>query len=154
MTAKQNNLLVSVLFFLFGLFVFVESLGIKKLMQNDVGSAFFPKVIALAIMAMAAAKLILTLIQPEAGTKKASGSDLAGGWMTVMLLAAYVLVFQFVGFILSTAVYLFLQMLILAPAEKRKLPLFAIISVAAPIVIYGLFVYVINMPLPKGLLGF
>lgn len=72
----------------------------------------------------------------------------------ILLLCIYVLAFQPVGFILDTIVFLFLEMLVLTPKEKRNLPLLGILSVATPFIIYTLFVYAINTPLPKGLFGF
>lgn len=153
MSDKKKNLLLSVLFLALGAFIFAESLGIKHMMKNDVGSAFFPKVIAVMILAVAAIRLVMALREKDTEAKR-SGSDMKGGWMTIALIAVYVLVFEPVGFLISTAIYLFLQMLVLTPAEKRKLPLLGIISVAAPIIIYVLFVYVINTPLPKGIFGF
>ena len=51
-------------------------------------------------------------------------------------------------------VYLFLQILVLVPKEKRSWPLTVIISVVSPIAIYALFTYAISSPLPKGIWGF
>lgn len=153
MTNKKRNILVSVLFLAFGLFLFIQSMGIQKMMKNDVGSGFFPKVIAVALMGVSVIRLVMALREPEEAAKK-SNSDMKGGWITIALIAAYVLAFNAVGFLLSTAVFLFLEMLVLTPAEKRSLPLLGVISVAAPLFIYVLFVYVINTPLPKGIFYF
>ena len=153
MSNKEKNLVVSLVFMAFGIFLFVESMGIKHMMKNDVGSAFFPKVVAVAITGVSVIRLIMTLREP-AGERKKSNSDLKGGWLTIVLIAAYVMAFQPVGFIISTMVYLFLQILVLVPKEKRSWPLTVIISVAAPIAIYALFTYAISSPLPKGIWGF
>ena len=153
MTAKKKNIITSVLFLAFGAFVFYEASGIKHVMKNDVGSAFFPQIIAGAMIVVALIRLVMALREEEKEAK-ASDSDLKGGWETILLLCAYVLAFQPVGFILDTVVFLFLEMLVLTPKEKRSLPLLGILSVATPLVIYTLFVYVINTPLPKGLFGF
>ena len=59
-----------------------------------------------------------------------------------------------VGFILSSIIYLFLQITLMSNEKNRKLPLFAIISVLLPIGVSALFCYVIKMPLPKGIIGF
>ena len=67
---------------------------------------------------------------------------------------AYMFAFQPVGFIISSAIYLFLQMLILSNKENCKPILFLIISVALPVAVDALFVYAIHMPLPVGLFGF
>ena len=153
MSNKEKNLVVSLVFMAFGIFLFVESMGIKHMMKNDVGSAFFPKVVAVAITGVSVIRLIMTLREPASERKK-SNSDLKGGWLTIVLIAAYVMAFQPVGFIISTMVYLFLQILVLVPKEKRSWPLTVIISVVSPIAIYALFTYAISSPLPKGIWGF
>lgn len=154
MTEKNKNLLISILFIILGVFVYRESLGIKHMMRNDVGSAFFPKIVAVVTIVIAGIKLVFSLKEGKIELKSKIKSDLTGGWITILLLSAYVLIFAPVGFIISTTVYLFLQMLVLCPKDKRKIPLLGIISVATPLFIYTLFVYAINMPLPKGLFGF
>ncbi|WMJ83717.1 tripartite tricarboxylate transporter TctB family protein [Oscillospiraceae bacterium LTW-04] len=153
MTNKKKNIIVSVMFMAFGAFLFVESLGIKHMMKNDVGSGFFPKVISVAIIVVSAIRLIMAL-RENTGEKKASNDDKIGGLLTILLIGAYVLAFNTIGFLISTAAYLFLQMLVLTPEEKRNLPLLAGLAISAPILIYVLFVYVINTPLPKGVFGF
>ncbi len=154
MSDKKKNILTSVIFLAFGAFVYIESLGIKHMMANDVGSAFFPKVISIAMIAVAVVRLVMSLREPETEKKGGTGNDPKGGLLTILLILAYVMAFNSVGFLISTAIYLFLQMLVLTPAEKRKLPILAIISIAAPLFIYTLFVYIINTPLPKGIFGF
>lgn len=153
MTAKKKNIITSVLFLAFGAFVYYEASGIKHVMNNDVGSAFFPKIIAGAMIVVALIRLVMALREEEKEAKD-SDSDLKGGWETILLLCAYVLAFQPVGFILDTMAFLFLEMLVLTPKEKRNLPLLGGLSIATPLLIYTLFVYVINTPLPKGLFGF
>ena len=154
MSEKKKNILTSVVFLLFGGFVYAQSLGIRHMMKNDVGSAFFPKVVAVAMILFAVIRLLQTLRMHETDGKKESESDAKGGWLTVALIIGYVAIFNPVGFILSTMAYLFLQILVLTPAEKRKLPVIALISVVAPLLIYVLFVYVINTPLAKGIFYF
>ena len=123
------------------------------MMKNDVGSAFFPKVISVAMIIFAVICLVQALRMEEKESKK-TDSDKKGGWLTVLLIAGYVVIFEPVGFIISTMIYLFLQILVLTPAEKRKWPVIIAISVIAPLAIYTLFVYVINTPLTKGIFYF
>lgn len=153
MTDKKRNIVTSLLFLAFGVFLFVQSMGIKHMMKNDVGSGFFPKVVGVAMIAVSIVRLIMALREPEGEAKK-SNNDMVGGWATIVLIAVYVLAFNTVGFLISTAVFLFLEMLVLTPAEKRKIPLLLVISIVAPIAIYALFTYAISSPLPKGILYF
>ncbi|MEA5137451.1 MAG: tripartite tricarboxylate transporter TctB family protein [Candidatus Fimivivens sp.] len=154
MTNKQRDILCSVLFLVFGAFVFVQALPIKPVMGKDIGSGFMPKIIGASIIVIAAVKLVLTLISKASAAKASTDDDLKGGLWTIAALLAYVLLFDRLGFILSTALYLFVQILVLSNEQNRNLKLFVAISVVTPVAIYALFVYVIKMPLPAGLLNF
>lgn len=153
MSDKKKNILISILFIIFGAFVYVQSLEIDTVMQNDVGSAFFPKVVAVAIIGIGMLKLVLSFKENDDKPKEESKS-VAGGWLTILLLGVYVMIFNRIGFIISSAIYLFFQILVLAPKEKRNIPAFSITAAVTPVFIYAVFVYAINMPLPKGIFGF
>ena len=148
MTNKQRDYACSVLFLIFGIFMFIQSLSIHSMMDKDVGSGFVPKIVISAI------KLLLTFLSKKSEEAKKSDEDIMGGLLTIVLLAIYVVLFKPLGFILSTFIYLFFQITLLSTEKNRNLILFGIISVVAPVVIYALFVYVIKMPLPTGLLSF
>ncbi len=154
MTNKQRDLLCAVLFLVFGAFVFIQALPIKPIMGKDLGSGFMPKIIGASIVVLAAVKLVVTLTAKSSSQQVQSDDDLKGGLWTIAALAAYVLLFDKLGFILSTALYLFVQILVLSNEQNRNIKLFAAISVVTPVAIYALFVYVISMPLPAGVLGF
>ena len=154
MNDKTKNLICSGVFFLFGAFLYFESLSIKVLMTKDLGSGFFPKVIAVSIMVMAIVELIITLINKRIVKDEKTDRDIKGGLLTIMCMAAYIALYDSLGFLLSTALYLFFQILILSTEKNRRIPLFALISVASSVVIYVIFVYAISMPLPTGILSF
>ena len=154
MTNKQRDYACSVLFLIFCSFMFIQSLSIHSMMDKDVGSGFVPKIVAMAIIVISAIKLLLTFLSKKSEEAKKSDEDIMGGLLTIVLLAIYVVLFKPLGFILSTFIYLFFQITLLSTEKNRNLILFGIISVVAPVVIYALFVYVIKMPLPTGLLSF
>lgn len=156
MTNKQRDLLCSAVFLVFGAAMLYASFGVVQKIESDVGSGYVPKFIAVCILVTAGAKLLLTLRDHSAsGKQKETGNfDLLGGLGTIGLMLAYMLALQPVGFILSSVVYLFAQIMLMSSKENRKPVLFAIISVLLPIAVYGLFNYVIKMPLPRGILNF
>lgn len=155
MNNKTRDIICSIIFLLTGLFLFQQSLGIKSIMEKDLGSGFMPKVIAVSLVAIAVLKLVLSIVKKDSENKSSKeDSDSMGGLLTIGALLFYVLTFEIIGFILSTALYLFFQITILSNQENRKLGLFLIISVGFSIAIYGLFVYLIDRPLPIGILGF
>ena len=107
-------------------------------------------------MVVAGAKLILSLMDKSVSGKKKEGVefDKLGGIGTVVLMFSYMLALEPLGFILSSIIYLFLQITLMSNKNNRKLPLLAIISIVLPIAVSALFCYVIKMPLPKGIIGF
>lgn len=155
MNNKTRDIICSIIFLLTGVFLFQQSLGIKSIMEKDLGSGFMPKVIAVSLIAIATLKLVLSVVKKDSENKSSKeDSDNMGGLLTIGALLFYVLTFEIIGFILSTALYLFFQITILSNQENRKLGLFLIISVGFSVAIYGLFVYFIDRPLPVGILGF
>ena len=153
MSDKKKGIVTSILFLAFSIVMIVFARSIKPMMKNDLGSGFFPMVVGIAMCALSVLRLILAIREKEGAVKK-SGDDLMGGLATIILIGGYCIAFNPVGFIISTAIYLFLQILILTPKEKRSWPITAAISLVAPFAFYALFVYLINTPLPKGLFGF
>lgn len=153
MTEKAKNIAVSVVSIAFGILLFLESYGIKGKMRHDMGSGFFPAVIAAAVVVVAIIHLILVLRDKGQNEVKGVG-DVRGGLETIVLVLLYVAAFQPVGFIISTVLYLFLQIIVLTPAEKIRLPFISAFSFIFPFFIYVFFVYVINTPLPIGMFGF
>lgn len=156
MTNKQKDTLCSAIFLIFGIGMMYASFGIRHRISSDVGSAYVPKFIAGCIIVAAGAKLILSVLdKSESGKKKEkSDNDLLGGIGTIALMLGYMVALKPVGFILSSIVYLFLQIMLMSREDNRKPLLFAAVSIILPVAVYALFNYVIKMPLPKGIFGF
>ena len=153
MTNKKKGIITSLLFLAFSILMIVFAKDIKPMMKNDLGSGFFPMVVGIAMCGLSVLRLILAIREKEEAAKK-SGDDLMGGLGTLILIGGYCIAFSPVGFIISTIIYLFLQILLLTPKEKRNWLVISLISLIAPFAFYALFVYLINTPLPKGLFGF
>ena len=153
MTNKKKGIITSLLFLAFSILMIVFAKDIKPMMKNDLGSGFFPMVVGIAMCGLSVLRLILAIREKETENKK-SGDDLMGGIGTLILIGGYCIAFSPIGFIISSIIYLFLQILLLTPKEKRNWLTISLISVITPFAFYALFVYLINTPLPKGLFGF
>jgi len=157
MTTKVRDSICSVIMLAFGAVMVVLARDIpNKMPDKDVGSGYVPTFIGICILIVAAAKLILTLTnkKPAANQKIKFTQDALGGFGTIALMVVYMLIFEPVGFIVSSALYLFVQMIVLSDKTNRNPILFAIIAVALPVAVDALFVFAIHMPLPVGILGF
>lgn len=173
MSDKMKNIISSIGFLALGAFFYMQSTGIKIIMKKDLGSGFFPKVIGISMVVMALVELFLTVFnkkneegngslerieekaeqeEPAAEAAAEADTDRKGLILTIVAMCCYAVLFDGLGFILSTILYLFAQITILSTEKNRNYPLFVGISVAASFIIYGIFVYLIGMPLPTGLL--
>ena len=94
----------------------------------------------------------------ETKEEKKSKGDIMAVIFTFAVIIGYIIVMPTLGFILSTMIYLFLQMIILAPPEKRNYVLFAIVSVVFTAFVFVAFRIGLQQLLPRGfiesLLGF
>ena len=157
MTNKQRNLLTSVLFLVFGIFFLFQSLQVPKKIETDVGSGYVPAFICICLIIVAGAKLIITLTRkdPYDNVKQEfTKGEIKGGVVSVLIMFFYMILFQPLGFVVSSILFLFALINWYADSRNRNIPLFAIISIIMPIAVDALFVFVIKMPLPKGLIGF
>ncbi|PMC67845.1 tripartite tricarboxylate transporter TctB family protein [Fusobacterium nucleatum] len=156
MKNKTRDIICSLLFLILGIFMFSQALKITSIMGKDLGSGFMPKVIAVALVLTSLLKLIATFFEknPSEEEKENNNQDSKGGLLTIGALLFYVLTFEILGFIVSTTAYLFIQMLIFSDEKNRKSLLFLTISVVFSIATYVLFVYLIQKPLPTGILSF
>lgn len=116
---------------------------------------FMPTILGILMLVLGA--LILMNGIKKAKAFKADGQALAKTDFTAVLetfalIVAYVAVMQWAGFLLSTMIYLFLQMMILAPKDKRKPVVFFIVSVGFTAIVYYAFRYGLDLMLPQGIL--
>lgn len=154
---------------LVGAVVLFASQGIKRMAGVPIGSDFFPRIAAVMLLAFGAITVVgafRTRRKNEAGDSRKAGCAAPAGadevrveinWkaplLSVVALTAYVALLDGLGFLIMTTLYLFAQITILAPAGKRNYPLFGGIAVATTALVYGLFVRVLYVMLPAGILG-
>ena len=156
MTNKTRDILCSITVLAFGAAMIYFVKDVRRVIRSDVGSAFVPTLIGWCIVVTGASKLLYTLFTglKEENKKIVFDQDFLGGVGTIVLMFLYMLAFEPVGFIVASAVYLFLQMLLLSDKTNRKILLFALVAVILPVAVDALFVFVIKMPLPVGVFGF
>ena len=109
---------------------------------------------------------VIVLIEGIMKMKKAKDEDAKPGAkgdvmavvLTFAVIIGYIMILPELGFCLSTVVFLFLQMLILAPKDKRNYWLFALVAVIFTAVVFVAFRIGLQQMLPRGiienLLGF
>ena len=156
MTNKTRDILCAIIVIAFGAAMIYFVKDVRRVIRTDVGSAFVPTLIGWCIVVTGAAKLLYSVLTSLKSEKEkiVFDQDFFGGIGTIVLMVLYMIAFQPVGFVVASAVYLFLQMLLLSDNTNRRVLLFAVIAVVLPLAVDALFVYVIKMPLPVGVFGF
>lgn len=74
--------------------------------------------------------------------------------MTFVFLAAYTALLGIIGFTMMSALFVFAEIMLLSAPGKRNLKTAALVSVTAAVAIDYLFVVLLSVLLPKGIIGF
>lgn len=146
-------------------FYLYSATGIKIRSSVSVSARLIPEILGMAVLALGVAQIIagirhLAKVRAEDKAKgtpsvvfnEAEKMDLLPIILTFVLIVGYAMVFEWLGFIISSTLCMFFQILLLAPKEKRRPGLFAIISVVVAVVVYIAFRKGLNLSLPAGIL--
>lgn len=179
---QNKELLVGVIFLVVGIVYFALAFTIPIYDayggSSVVDSAFVPKVVGILLIVLSILQLVFALrasksapaaethVRPaetadedkfkvedwddDAANRNADTKALVA---IFAILIVYMALMSTLGFMISSALFLFATMMLLTPKEKRKLPVIIILSVIVAVGVYYLFVYGLDMVLPAGILG-
>ncbi|PMC35945.1 tripartite tricarboxylate transporter TctB family protein [Bacillus sp. UMB0899] len=169
MARMNKDIFASAFFIVFSIVMYIASNSIIKLTVSKVGADFVPKLVAIGMLILSIFYLINSVKQQIRSKKelnsqtsvnkeeevveekkKISPLSVLG---TVGLLALYITLLPYLGFLIMTTVYLFFQMYLLAAKTERNIPIFIVISIITSVFIYYIFKYVFHLMLPAGILG-
>ena len=156
---KCGDIIVGVFFMLLSAAMLVMAKMLPKSTVMDIGPDFMPMCIGVMTFVLAAALVFLNIknmkiyvAQAEAeGPEKADYKRVLTSFIIILV---YVFVLKSVGFIISTLVYLPVQMFILAPEERRgkkDVIQLLITDVLFTFVVFFLFRYGFKIVLPAGI---
>ena len=164
---KCKDLILGVVMLLFSGFYLFFAQQIKtrpKLTPSYASAKIMPTLLGILLAVLSVFCIVQgirkmkAIDEEEKETKKANRGDMMAVVFTFAVIIGYILVMPLLGFILSTVLYLFLQMLILAPADKRNYVLFIIVAVVFTAIVFVAFRIGLQQLLPRGviesLLGF
>lgn len=163
---KCRDLILGIVMLAFSVFYLVFSQQIKtrpKLTPAYASAQIMPKLLGILLAVLSVICIIQGIRRLKSADSEQEAENAAKGDKTAVLLTfaviiGYVLAMNAAGFILSTVIYLFLQMLILAPADKRNYLLFTIVAVVFTAIVFVAFRIGLQQLLPRGviesLLGF
>lgn len=170
MAVKYQDVFSGFFLLIVSVAMFLATFSFKALTESQVGPDFMPKIIASMMMILSIIIIVNGLKRAkiekestgayqtaeEEGTKSASEDEkknLLPVMITLGLMIGYFVLIPILGFLIMTALYLFLQMLLLSHKSNRKIWLFAILSIATSTLIYYVFRSVFYVMLPTGIIG-
>jgi putative tricarboxylic transport membrane protein len=164
----NKDLFASVFLAVFSIVMYLASNSIKKLTVSKIGADFAPKLVAITIFILSIFYLINSIKQlkktnSEISLEKDPAVDDGKGekkkisplavLATIGLLVLYIILLPMIGFLITTVIYLFIQMYLLADRSERKIPVFLFTSLVTSISVYFIFKSVFHLMLPAGILG-
>lgn len=154
---KFGDLVVGIFFLALSIGIYVMALALPPSLMGGLGSDFMPKVLAIATGILSILHIISGVGKMKKYVPEEEAEDEKPEYLrvlaTIVSFTVYVALMESVGFILTSVVYLFVQMCILATKEQRNYILFAVISVVFNVAVYFLFRNGLNVMLPAGILG-
>ena len=156
---KYGDIIVGIFFMALSAILMVMAQMLPKSKVMEIGPDFMPMVIGGLTFALAAAFTFLSVKNfkmhaAEIDPAKLPDCDYKRVLLSVILVLVYVFVLQPVGFIVSTLVFLPLQMLVLSPEDKRgkkDIMMLLIIDVIFTMAVFFLFRYGFKIVLPAGI---
>lgn len=153
-------MIVGIFFAALGIALIAGAGALPKSKVMEIGPDFMPRLVGIIILVLALLLLFWTVkgLKKHVGEVETSGYKDTADYKRVLfsLVASivYVNVLSPIGFIISTLVYLFAQITILAPdahRTKKDLIQYLVIDVIFTFVVYFLFRYGFKIVLPAGI---
>jgi len=115
-------------------------------------TGFFPRVLGVLLVLLTLGEFVRALRQSATAT--APGKIDSDGWTrigaTLAIMLGFALVLERIGFLLAT---FFLMVLLLRAIEAPRWSKVFIVALATSLLSYGLFAWLLGVPLPAGILG-
>lgn len=155
---KYESMIMAVLFIIIS-FVYASQIPFIKITKFTlVNSAFFPKVLCVLLLSLSGIQLLFGINDIKNWKEDANKEEAVQGtdWKcvaeTFALSVFYVAALKPAGFLISTVIYLFLQICVLCPKENLKPFQFGAVALIASMIIYFIFRNGLGLMLPQGIL--
>ncbi len=156
---KYGDIVVGVFFMILSVVLIAMAKMLPKSKVMEIGPDFMPLVIGVVTFILAALLTFLSIKNFKMHEKELENAvipecDYKRVLSSIILVLIYVFLLKPVGFIITTIVYLLLQMLVLSPDEERDtkhIVRLVVIDVIFTFVVFFLFRYGFKIVLPAGI---
>lgn len=152
MNLKKANILGSCVLILLCGGMATQVMAIKTgIMVDILGPRFFPGSVLALIAALSLLAIGITVRSKEGQDELfASKAGMIHTVMTLLIFSMYLIGLHFIGYAVSTVLFLFVLAAYYYGKMDKKLTGIAIYSIMSSIIIFLLFTYVFNIRLPRG----
>lgn len=157
MQTERYKELVTGLFFLTFTVIYGSQIpAIRITGMSTLNSEAYPATIAAFMLILSLWQTYIGVVKlrktAAAADSRAERREYGTVLKTLFLVVVYVSLLEPVGFLLSSIVYAFLQIMVMCPQDKREPLKFFGIAVISTIIIYLVFRYGLDLMLPEGIL--
>ena len=160
---KWKDVISALMLMLVSAAMFHASGSLEARTRMEIGPDFMPKVVSVLTFALAAVLLMQGLRRArslseaqdaEAPTaRRGDFIERHADRLCLALIVAYAFAFEPLGYLVSTTIFLFLEFIIMAPADSRRYLPFALAAVVVSVATYYVFVRLFYVFLPIGFVG-
>lgn len=156
---KYGDIVISIFFMALSVVMIYAATLLPKSTVMEIGPDFMPTVVGIVTLILSTALLIISLKGLKSRVAEVEANppaecDYKRMLISLVLILIYVFVLKPVGFIVTTLVYLPIQMYVLADAEhrtKKDVIMLLIIDVVFTFAVFFLFRYGFKIVLPQGI---
>lgn len=147
---KRNDTIAGAVFIALGTTAFFNTTTFDQTLITDnyLGATFFPRIVALAMIAISASVFVGGLKADGDVEGKPSIRGLIRTVVGIAVIALYAIAIEPIGFIIST---ILLNLTILVLFGVRRLLTLTVLPIAVSLAIYWVFYKLLMVPLPEGI---
>lgn len=154
MQKRLNMILAGAFLLLIAITLFIVASQIQRRMPLGVDSGFFPEISSIALSFLAIVILAQGLrLSPDLRMAAVAPKGQRAVFLSLALIIAFGVGMATLGFIPSTAAYLFAQFSVLSPPDQRRPLAFGLIALGSAITIQFIFTRGFALALPTGFWG-
>ncbi len=152
----MGEIIIAVLFLLLSIFMFINSNGfVSNFDRGTLGAAGFPKLIAIFMFFLALIYLIKYIMANKKSNRTFDFKSIYEEYkfviITVLLFLFYVITMKFIGFIISTSIYLLASQWLLSDRKKKNIPIIIIMTLFISLGTYYFFTTYLSVTFPAGI---
>lgn len=149
---KKNDIVFGAIFVALGIFIFTQTLFYPSLEKGHPGPGLFPNLLAILFIIFGGVLILQARKPSSAGEEEPvppAHRKVSNAFFVLGVIVVYVAVVDIVGFLVMSAILLFILMKKLGAPAIRS----AIASICITLFINVMFLKILRVPLPPGILG-